>query len=105
MVRSIQIVGDPAGFGVTFNTFHRPLAIRNLRPSRDTCETCHWSEQFQPDKLKVIRRYEEDEHNTEKTTVLLVHTGTGIHKAHVGKNIEYIAAEVTVTLSNRVSFH
>ncbi len=80
-------------YGITFNSFHRPLAIRNLRPAHDTCEQCHWAEKFQADKLKVIRRYEEDEHNTEKTTVLLLHTGTRIHKAHAGRNIEYIAAD------------
>jgi hypothetical protein len=82
-------------FAVTFNTYHRPLpaAIRTLRPSRDTCERCHWAERFQSDKLKVIRRYEEDEHSTEKVTVLLLRTGTKIHKAHVGRNIEYIASD------------
>ena len=82
-------------FAVTFNTYHRPIppAIRSLRPSEDTCEQCHWPEKFQADKLKVIRRYEEDERNTEKITVLMMHVGTKIHKAHVGKNIEYIAAD------------
>src|SRR5262245_50325611 len=80
---------------VTFNTYHRqiPSASRSLRPSEDTCEHCHSPGAFQGDKLKLIRRYEEDEHNTEKTTVLLLHVGTKIHKAHVGKNIEYIASD------------
>ena len=80
---------------VTFHTYHKPLptAINSLRPSQDTCEQCHWPDKFQADKLKVIRRYEEDEHSTEKVTVLLVHIGTKIHKAHVGKNIEYIATD------------
>jgi hypothetical protein len=82
-------------FAVTFNTYHRPLpaAIRSLRPSQDTCEQCHWPEKFEADKLKVIRRYEQDEHSTEKITVLLLHIGTRIHKAHVGKNIQYIAID------------
>src|SRR5438477_1300082 len=82
-------------FAVTFHTYHRPIppAIRSLRPSQDTCEQCHWPEKFQADKLKVIRRYDEDEHNSEKVTVLLLHIGTKIHKAHVGKNIEYIASD------------
>ena len=82
-------------FAVTFNTYHRPLppATRSLRPSQDTCEHCHWPERFQADKLKVIRRYEEDEKSTEKTTVLFMHIGTRIHKAHVERNIEYIATD------------
>jgi hypothetical protein len=82
-------------FAVTFNTFHRPLpaAIRSLRPSQDTCEQCHWPEKFHSDKLKIVRRYEEDESNSEKTTVLLMRTGTRIHKAHVGRNIEYVTTD------------
>lgn len=82
-------------FAVTFDTYTRPIppGIRSLRPSQDTCEQCHWPERFQSDKLKVIRRYEEDEKNTEKTNVLLLRIGTKIHKAHVGRDIEYIAAD------------
>lgn len=87
-----KLSGIGQAFAVTFNTYHRPIpaATRSLRPSQDTCEQCHWPERFQGGKLKVIRRYEEDEHNTEKVTVLLLHIGTRIHKAHVGKNIEYV---------------
>ena len=82
-------------FAVTFKTYDRPIHAgnRSLRPSADTCEQCHWPEKFQGDKLKVLKKYEEDAHNTEKITVLMMHVGTRIHKAHVGKNIEYIAAD------------
>jgi len=82
-------------FGVTFNTYHRPIpsGIHSLRPSQDTCEQCHWPERFQADRLKVIRRYDEDERNTQKVTVLMMHVGTKIHKAHVGRDIQYIAAD------------
>jgi hypothetical protein len=82
-------------FAVTFDTYPRPIppGIRSLRPSQDTCEQCHWPERFQDDKLKVIRRYKEDEKNTEETTVLLMRIGTKIHKAHVGRNIEYVTTD------------
>jgi len=82
-------------FAVTFNTYHRPLppAIRNLRPSQDTCEQCHWPQKFIDDKLRVIRHYDSDEKNTEKITVLIMHIGTKIHKAHVGRHIEYVASD------------
>ncbi len=82
-------------FAVTFNTYHKPLpaAIRSLRPSQDTCEQCHWPQKFISDKLRIVKRYDEDEKNTEKTTVLLMHIGTRIHKAHVGRNIEYVSSE------------
>jgi hypothetical protein len=82
-------------YAITFNRYERPIHAGNhtLRPSADTCEQCHWPGKSQGDKLKVIRRFEEDEHNTEKVTVLMMHVGTKIHRAHVGKNIEYIAAD------------
>ena len=80
---------------VTANNYHRPIpaATRSLRPSQDTCEQCHWPEKFIGDKLRVIRRYDEDEKSSEKTTVLLMHVGTRIHKAHVGQTIEYMTAD------------
>ena len=90
-----KLSGIHQAFAVTFRTYDRPIHAgnRSLRPSADTCEQCHWPEKFQGDKLKVLKRYEEDAHNTEKITVLMMHVGTRIHKAHVGKNIEYIAAD------------
>jgi hypothetical protein len=80
---------------LTLKRYPRPIHARpgDLRPADDTCGQCHSAEKIQGDKLKVIRRYDEDEHNTEKVTVLMVHVGTKIHKAHVGKNIEYIPAD------------
>ena len=62
-------------------------------PSQDTCEQCHWPQKFISDKLRVVKRYDEDEKSTEKTTVLLMHIGTRIHKAHVARHIEYVSAD------------
>jgi hypothetical protein len=80
---------------LTLDTYPRPIppAMRTLRPSRDTCEQCHRPDRPGEDKLKVIRRYEEDESSTEKITVLMMRTGTKIHKAHVGRNIEYMSTD------------
>jgi hypothetical protein len=82
-------------FTLTLDTYPRPVppAMRTLRPARDTCEDCHRPDRPAEDKLKIVRRYEEDEASTEKTTVLMMRTGSRIHKAHVGRNIEYIAAD------------
>jgi nitrate/TMAO reductase-like tetraheme cytochrome c subunit len=82
-------------YGAVFDNFSRPIppAIRSLRPSEDTCEQCHSPARIGGDKLKVIRRYEEDEKNTETVSVLLMRTGSRIHKAHVGADIEYAAAD------------
>lgn len=90
-----KLSGIHQALAVTFRTYDRPIHAgnRSLRPSADTCEQCHWPEKSQGDKLKIVKRYEEDAHNTEKITVLMMHVGTRIHKAHVGKNIEYIAAD------------
>jgi len=78
---------------LTTNTYHRPIppAMDRLRPASDTCEQCH-SHSKQEDTLKVIRHYDDDEQSTEKTTVLFLKIGSKIHKAHVGRNIEYSAA-------------
>jgi hypothetical protein len=80
---------------LTLKRYPRPIHARpgDLRPAQDTCEQCHSADKVDADKLKLIRRYDEDEHNTEKVTVLMMHVGTKIHKAHVGKDIEYIAAD------------
>ncbi len=78
---------------LTTKTYHRPIppAMDRLRPANDTCEQCH-SHSKQEDTLKVIRHYDDDEQSTEKTTVLFLKIGSRIHKAHVGRNIEYSAA-------------
>jgi hypothetical protein len=62
---------------VNFNLYSRPIPtpIEDLRPSRETCEQCHWPLKFHGDKLAVKTHYEEDEENTQTKTVLLMHTG------------------------------
>ena len=63
-----------------------PTPVHNLRPSRGTCEECHWPEQFYGTRAKMITRYEEDEANTELKTILLMKTGgndfAGQHGIH-----------------------
>jgi hypothetical protein len=84
---------------VTFNLYPRPIPtpVRNLRPSRDTCEQCHWPTRFVGDRLKVVTHHADDEKSTAKKTVLLMHVGggaegRGIHW-HVsqGVSIRYLA--------------
>jgi hypothetical protein len=84
---------------VTFNLYPRPIPtpVRNLRPSRDTCEQCHWPTRFVGDRLKVVTHRADDEKSTAKQTVLLMHVGggaqgRGIHW-HVsqGVSIRYLA--------------
>jgi len=82
-------------WAVTFNTYPRPIPtpIENLRPARETCETCHWPAKFGADRLRVINNYADDETNTLTKTVLLMKIGGGtasarsIHGAHVGPGV------------------
>jgi len=76
---------------VTFDTYPRPIPspVENLRPSRDTCEQCHWPQKFAGDRLKVLTEFKDDEANTATKSVLLMHVGggssggKGIHSWHI----------------------
>lgn len=79
---------------LTTNTYQRPIgpAMEHMRPARETCGECHPAQAKQEDRLKVIRHYDDDEQSTEKTTVLLIKVESKIHKAHIGRDIEYYGA-------------
>ncbi len=76
---------------VALNTYPTPIPspVASLRPSRDTCEECHWPEKFSGDRLKVLTRFRDDETNTQTKSVLLLHIGggasggKGIHSWHI----------------------
>ena len=53
-------------FAVTFNTYPRPIPtpVHNLRPARETCETCHWPQKYGEDRVQVINKFADDETNT-----------------------------------------
>ncbi|PYT31303.1 MAG: cytochrome C [Acidobacteria bacterium] len=92
-VRS-KLSGVGQVFAVAFNNYPRPIPtpVHNLRPARETCETCHWPQVFGGNRLKVISKYADDESNTASKTVLLLHIGggngtQGIHGMHVGPGI------------------
>jgi len=89
---------------VTFNLYQRPIPtpIHNLRPARETCEQCHWPYKFSGDRLHVTTTYDEDEKNTSKKTVVLLHVGGGENAAGPVRGIHaHVAPGVTVRyLSN-----
>ena len=104
-VRS-KISGSYQVLAVTFDLHPRPIPvpIENLRPSRDTCERCHWPERFIGDKLVVKTHFGDEEVTQETKTVLLMHTGgvdqltgrpLGIHGVHAqpGAEIRYWARD------------
>lgn len=82
-------------FAVAFNSYPRPIPtpVHNLRPARETCETCHWPQKYGGDRLRVINKYADDESNTVTKTVLLMHIGggngnIGIHGVHIGAGVQ-----------------
>jgi hypothetical protein len=104
-VRS-KISGSYQVLAVAFDLYPRPIPtpIESLRPSRDTCEQCHWPEKFVGDKLVVKTHFSDDEVPAETKTVLLMHTGgldplsgrpLGNHGVHLepGAEIRYLAAD------------
>lgn len=61
-----------------------PVPIEDLRPSRDTCEQCHWPERFYGDQLRPYVSYAQDEANTATSQSLVFRVGgsqvgQGIH--------------------------
>ncbi|UCG27495.1 MAG: NapC/NirT family cytochrome c [Bacteroidales bacterium] len=92
-------------YSVTFDKYPRPIPtpITNLRPARETCERCHWPEQFYARQHRLHRYYLMDEENTEWDISTQMKTGPsysafglqeGIHW-HINPDvkIEYIAED------------
>ncbi len=73
------------------NTYDRPVAtpIRNLRPAQETCEECHWPEQFYGQKLVNRSYYRTDEANSPWTISLLVNVGGGNPRTGVPEGIHW----------------
>ncbi len=115
-VRS-KLSGTRQVFATLFHTYPTPIPtpVHNLRPSRDTCEQCHWPAKFHGTKISVRTKFEEDEANTQVKTVLALkiggggnpHSGTaadgkppageyvdqgGIHW-HISNRVEYLSDE------------
>jgi hypothetical protein len=92
-VRS-KLSGTGQVFATLFDTYPRPIPVpvHDLRPARETCETCHWPEKFDSNRLKVIATFAKDETNTMTQTVLLIKIGggmrgIGIHGKHMGTGV------------------
>ncbi len=54
-----------------------PTPIKNLRPARETCEECHWPEQFYGAQQRYNSHYLPDEETTEWHINMLIKTGGG----------------------------
>jgi nitrate/TMAO reductase-like tetraheme cytochrome c subunit len=84
-----------------------PTPIKNLRPAQETCEECHWPEQFFAAKQKIFHHFMPDDKNTEYQIDMLIKTGggspvsgqtIGIHwHMNILNQIEFIASDCTLT--------
>lgn len=78
-----------------------PSAIESGRmvPSAETCEECHWRDKPGAVRVRVLQRFDDDEANTPKTTVLTMQVGgrdmPGIHGAHFGNGakVRFVATD------------
>jgi hypothetical protein len=102
-VRS-KLSGTRQVFAVSLKTYSRPIPspVKHLRPARETCEHCHWPQQFHGDKVVVRTKYSEDEKNTPLSTVLVLKIGgragnsrKGIHGRHLDttERISYLTTD------------
>lgn len=57
-----------------FNTYSRPIPtpVHQLRPARETCETCHWPEKFIGNRIKDMVKYQSDSASTPRYTTLVM---------------------------------
>lgn len=105
-VRS-KLSGAYQVYSVIFNKYPRPIAtpVHSLRPARETCEQCHWPEQFYSEKKHFNTYFLSDEKNTKWRITLLMKIGggdeetgniSGIHW-HIkqGTEITYISTDST----------
>jgi nitrate/TMAO reductase-like tetraheme cytochrome c subunit len=80
-----------------------PTPVKNLRPAQETCEQCHWPENFVGNLERTYNYFLGDETNTPFTVRMLMHVGgadptrgpmSGIHwHMNVGNKIEYLATD------------
>ncbi len=103
-VRS-KLSGSYQVYAVLANNYPRPIhtPIKNLRPSRETCEQCHWPEVFYSDRYVVHDYYLPEKDNRHFRLHLLLKTGgahsetghtEGIHWHSNRENkVEYVSTD------------
>ncbi len=90
-------------WAVMTNSYPRPIppSITQLRPARETCEECHWPEQFYGSQLMVMPRFSHKESNERYDLEILVKVGganrelghaEGIHM-HMLDRVKYVSTD------------
>jgi hypothetical protein len=100
-----KLAGAYQVYATLFDKYPRPIEtpIANLRPARETCENCHWPEQFYGGQQRRFTHFMYDDENTRWPINMLIHTGggdprtgqtAGIHwHMNIGMKIEYVARD------------
>jgi nitrate/TMAO reductase-like tetraheme cytochrome c subunit len=98
-----KIDGSRQLIATILDNYHRPIKspVHNLRPARETCETCHAPTTFKDNIAKTIKHYDNDQANTLEQTTLILKMGgwnsaTGISKGihwHVSSEVYYLALD------------
>ncbi len=90
-------------YAVLTHTYSVPILspVENLRPARETCETCHTPTSFRDNLVKTVLHYENDVKNTPIQSTFILKLGGwkestgvahGIHW-HITNKVYYIAAD------------
>jgi hypothetical protein len=102
-VRS-KLSGIPQVYHYTLQNYERPIPtpVAALRPSRDTCEHCHWPERFYGNALRTKITYASDRDNTINTRVMAMRVGSGTERGsgihnHIVQKIWYLPANAKRT--------
>lgn len=100
-----KLSGSYQVYSVLFHKYHRPIQtpVENLRPARETCQVCHWPQQFYAAKLRGKTYFASDKKNTRTQISLLMRIGggdprhgatEGIHfHMYIDRQISYIATD------------
>ena len=98
-----KIDGTRQLIGTITNDYSRPILspVQNLRPARETCETCHSPSSFKDNITKTKYHYLNDAANTPTETTLVLRLGglnaaTGASKGihwHIQSEVYYVALD------------
>ena len=93
---SSKAAGTRQLMDIVFKRVHYPIEsameTNRLVPSRLTCEQCHWPQNFDAVKLRVLFHFMDDATNTQTQTAMMMLIGGGdlggIHGKHLATGIE-----------------
>lgn len=98
-----KIEGARELYTMLTNTYSRPIKspVHNLRPARETCETCHTPKSFKDNVVKKIAHYANDETSSLVMSTFILKLGgwqqnTGVSQGihwHISNPVYYISAD------------